>query len=287
MMLMIATSLWPAAFSSLPTCVYVSGSAKGSATQLMGKLILNEDECANEVVALFNTTANGVIHDATQSLCFAVEGMFAIHADPAQRQRSCFLSPSSKLDVCSVAPAACEANRPPYGSPFEGSTLSLRGRSLGGFIPTELGLRASTLETLDFAHNKLSGTMPSQLGMLTNLVSLQLDHNLLSGEVPSELGRLTKLTDELALHRNSLRGRLPSQLGHLSPALCYLTGMQAANGIMTPEEANSFECPLPKLSASCGMNGVAFVGRDAHHRALCAEAANVPSEFVSHVIESV
>ena len=44
--------------------------------------------------------------------------------------------------------------------------------------------------------NSLTGTLPTQLGLLTNLINLEVDVNPeLSGSLPTELGRLTKLTE--------------------------------------------------------------------------------------------
>lgn len=41
--------------------------------------------------------------------------------------------------------------------------------------------------------NNISGTIPSELGNLTNLVSLDLYLNNFTGEIPDSLGKLTKL----------------------------------------------------------------------------------------------
>ena len=46
---------------------------------------------------------------------------------------------------------------------------------------------------LNLSHNQLSGTIPSELGNLTNLVWLNLSNSELSGTIPSELGNLTNL----------------------------------------------------------------------------------------------
>ena len=49
------------------------------------------------------------------------------------------------------------------------------------------------LDHLDLSVNFLDGTIPSELGKLTNTTYLNLEHNRLWGTIPSEIGRLTKL----------------------------------------------------------------------------------------------
>ena len=71
---------------------------------------------------------------------------------------------------------------------------------------------------LRLENNNLTGEIPSELGNLTNLESLNLENNNLRGEIPSELGNLTNLKS-LYLEKNSLRGEIPSELGNLSSKL--------------------------------------------------------------------
>ena len=94
-----------------------------------------------------------------------------------------------------------------------GSPLS-RGNDLLGSIPQELG-GLSNLEVLQLSRNDLSGSIPSSLGNLSNLQRLALNGNELSGSIPSSLGNLTNLR-ELRLHGNDLSGSIPSSLGNLT-----------------------------------------------------------------------
>ena len=61
-----------------------------------------------------------------------------------------------------------------------------------GTIPSELG-KLTNLKVLNLSDNELSGTIPPELGKLTNLEELYLWDNGLSGTIPSELGKLTNL----------------------------------------------------------------------------------------------
>ena len=93
-------------------------------------------------------------------------------------------------------------------------SLSLMINSLTGTIPSELG-NLTELTTLYLDRNTLSGSIPPELGNLTNLIYLRLYYNSLSGSIPSELGNLTNLT-ELYLMQNSFSGSIPASFGNLT-----------------------------------------------------------------------
>ncbi|KAJ3254424.1 hypothetical protein HDU77_004098 [Chytriomyces hyalinus] len=92
-------------------------------------------------------------------------------------------------------------------------------RSLGGtnqisgIIPTELG-RLSNLASINVYNNTLTGIIPIQLGQLTSLTRLDLYANKLTGNIPTELGRLVNL-QYLSLGINQLTGVIPTELGRL------------------------------------------------------------------------
>ncbi len=92
--------------------------------------------------------------------------------------------------------------------------LRLSNNRLSGSIPSELGSLAN-LQRLNLNDNGLTGEIPSELGNLNKLEILRLTDNDLSGEIPSELGNLNKL-EVLWLSRNRLSGEIPSELGNLA-----------------------------------------------------------------------
>eukprot|EP01046_Picozoa_sp_COSAG06_P022713 COSAG06_NODE_1773_length_8428_cov_7.738384_1_plen_535_part_00 len=97
------------------------------------------------------------------------------------------------------------------------SGFAVADTAMSGSIPSELG-DLTNLQVLSLNSNpSLSGTIPSELGDLTNLQQLGLYSNpSLSGTIPSELGELTNL-QKLYLHSNpSLSGTIPSELGDLT-----------------------------------------------------------------------
>ena len=92
--------------------------------------------------------------------------------------------------------------------------LELFENRLSGTLPSELGNLANLTYLLLYS-NQLSGEIPSELGNLANLTTLALSANQLSGAIPSELGNLANLTI-LALSHNQLSGEIPSELGNLA-----------------------------------------------------------------------
>ena len=68
--------------------------------------------------------------------------------------------------------------------------------------------------SLFLSFNQLSGSIPAELGNLSNLTGLILSSNQLSGGIPVELGNLSALT-RLGLVVNQLSGSIPVDEGKL------------------------------------------------------------------------
>ena len=103
------------------------------------------------------------------------------------------------------------------GSPQRVTSLQFYGgynQRLTGTIPAELG-SLTNLQSLTLSNNYLTGTIPAELGSLTNLQSLTLYDNYLTGPIPSELGGLASL-QSLTLSDNYLTGSIPPELGGLA-----------------------------------------------------------------------
>jgi len=92
--------------------------------------------------------------------------------------------------------------------------LDLFDYQLTGSIPPEIG-ELTNLTYLRLSYNDLTGEIPSWIGNLTSLTLLDLGSNLLSGEIPSEIGNLTNL-ERLELLNNQLSGEIPSEIGSLT-----------------------------------------------------------------------
>ena len=102
-----------------------------------------------------------------------------------------------------------------YGVTVSGgdvTAITMRTNLMAGKIPTTIG-QLSNLTSIDLRYNSLTA-IPSAIGNLTNLQTLELASNQLAGVLPSSLNNLTKLIT-LDVSSNKLTGTLPN-LGNLT-----------------------------------------------------------------------
>ncbi|KAJ9561329.1 hypothetical protein OSB04_006489 [Centaurea solstitialis] len=88
--------------------------------------------------------------------------------------------------------------------------LDLSCNRLTGEIPEELGL-LTQIHALNLSHNQLYGPIPVNFSNLANIESLDLSSNHLSGEVPSGLIQLHYLST-FNVSYNNLSGKLPDMM---------------------------------------------------------------------------
>ena len=94
--------------------------------------------------------------------------------------------------------------------------LDLNSNNVTGRIPwVDLSTLADQLVEVDFQNNSVSGSFPTQMGLLTKLTTLNMYGNQMSGTLPPELGGMTRL-QYLDLENNSLRGSIPSAISGLA-----------------------------------------------------------------------
>lgn len=96
------------------------------------------------------------------------------------------------------------------------SLVSIKASKISGSIPTELG-RLTNLDTLLLWKGTLTGTLPTEMGQLTKLSFLNLKGNQLEGTLPSEIGNLQEL-NTFDIRSNSFIGSIPSDVC-MSPSL--------------------------------------------------------------------
>jgi hypothetical protein len=115
------------------------------------------------------------------------------------------------------------------GSPLP-TFPSLLGRPMG---------ELQELKDLILVDAHLTGTIGTEIGLLTALRSLKLERNYrLKGTIPTELGRLTRLTSLDLFINEGLTGTLPTEIGQLT-ALKFLT-----IAVSTEPHCTGFVCLL-------------------------------------------
>ncbi|GMP29335.1 hypothetical protein CsSME_00004486 [Camellia sinensis var. sinensis] len=85
--------------------------------------------------------------------------------------------------------------------------IDLSANHLSGIIPSEIG-ELHELHSLNFSHYHLTGLIPTSFENLTNLGSLDLSYNNLTGKIPREIGQINFLS-VFSVAFNNLSGRIP------------------------------------------------------------------------------
>ena len=155
------------------------------------------------------------------------------------------------------------------------AVLNLAYNRLSGTIPSELG-QLSKLVNLYLYNNRLTGTIPKELGNLTNLMTLYISNNQLTGAIPKELGNLTEVRT-LIFHNNQLWGSMPSELGNLTKLLHFDISHNYISGDVPASFANLVRlCVEGDLNAPC--NG--YAKTDLGYNLLNVPQPNPPSAFM-------
>lgn len=121
--------------------------------------------------------------------------------------------------------------------------ILLPGNGLKGTIPEEIG-NLSELTILDLSKNNLEGEIPKSIGNLTKATFIKLSDNRLSGGIPKEIGNLTSLVEfNIANYTFSAEGgtvEIDPETGEV------IGGSMAQNSISGPIPIEL--CKLPNLS---------------------------------------
>ena len=84
-------------------------------------------------------------------------------------------------------------------------------------------LSLSITEWIYSAYNDLSGSIPTEIGQVTNLTVLNFHFTALTGTLPTELGRLTNLL-EIGHWGTLISGTIPEEI--------YLSGNEVINALV-------------------------------------------------------
>lgn len=110
--------------------------------------------------------------------------------------------------------------------------LELSANKLTGTIPPEIG-DLTSLKWMNLSNNALSGNLPPEIGGLTALISLQISSAGLTGSLPSELNNLTEL-ENLNLSGNQLTGEIPTSLYSLTKLTTLNLSVNLLSGNISP-----------------------------------------------------
>ena len=120
--------------------------------------------------------------------------------------------------------------------------LNLTSNGLTGTLPPEIGY-LTELQELHLHYNSLYGTIPLEIGELTQLRELSLYQNDFSGTIPPVLGDLTELI-ELDLSYNDFSGSIPPEIGNLVQLDELYLEYSGLSGAVPPEIGNLTELTL-------------------------------------------
>ncbi|MDH3246541.1 MAG: hypothetical protein OEM26_18115, partial [Saprospiraceae bacterium] len=131
-------------------------------------------------------------------------------------------------DVCLWYGVGCDGN----GRVID---INLNNNGLTGTLPPDIGL-LTELREVDLVNNTVSGSIPLEIGNLTLLNRLDLSRNGFSGLIPVELGNLLSLST-LNLRFNNLSGNIPEEIGDISNLQFLILGNNQLDGTIP----NSFQ----------------------------------------------
>ena len=182
-------------------------------------------------------------------------GVFTMSAGESPRVRALYLRGRSRVDnyysfMATFALAAIL--RRTHGSDFPLVGLDIGLSGLNGSIPPELG-NLSELVRLDLSYNRLRGNIPPELGVLNRLSGLDLSNNVLTGSIPSELAKLSKLR-QMDVSQNAIGGSIPPELSNLSKLLHLDLSHNSLTGSIPPEFGNLWRLKELDLSHN-GLTG--------------------------------
>ena len=134
--------------------------------------------------------------------------------------------------------------------------LSARSNRLSGSLPTAMRL-LTQVEDLNLRRNLFSGTLPSAWGPLQRLQHFSISVvNFISGSIPASFGSMRLLGEGphggLDLTNNRLHGRIPATLSSLRNFHDCWPGQGGNIGLGVDSGGNVYVCPVPPITLSNG-----------------------------------
>lgn len=94
--------------------------------------------------------------------------------------------------------------------------LDFDNNKLSATIPTEFGLLTNLWDFRMRSNKNLTGTIPTEIGLMTKLVNMEISHNWLTGTVPWEHFEKLTSVQKFKAHKNTLQGNLTSGIGSMT-----------------------------------------------------------------------
>ena len=109
--------------------------------------------------------------------------------------------------------------------------INLYDVGVSGYLPTAIGYLTS-LQTLDLSYNNIQN-MPSSLGLLTALTRFDFISDAFTGPIPTELGGMVSVT-HLFIQGRNIYGEVPSELGNLRDIVELSFNSRSLSGALPP-----------------------------------------------------
>jgi len=110
--------------------------------------------------------------------------------------------------------------------------IELPLNKLSGPLPSELGLM-TRLQVLGMAQNLINGNIPEEIGNMSELVIISFENNFLEGNIPASLGNLNKLST-FAVSQNTMDGPIPDSFSGLTALVGLGLDDNNFDGVVTP-----------------------------------------------------
>ncbi|XP_051137596.1 probable LRR receptor-like serine/threonine-protein kinase At1g56130 [Andrographis paniculata] len=148
-----------------------------------------------------------------------------LSSDPCVRNASWAPDSANPRIACACSDIVCHITH-----------LKIYALDISGELPQELFLLTELMD-LNLNQNVLSGSIPAAIGQLSKMEYLGLGINNFTGPVPSELGNLTKLIS-LSFGSNNFNGTLPASLANLTSLQQMYIDSSGVSGLIPQELSN-------------------------------------------------
>lgn len=144
------------------------------------------------------------------------------------------------VNECEWAGIACNADT------LCADRIEFENNNLAGTIPSEVG-RLTDLRFLITEQGSTSGRIPDTIGDLQSLIILDLDFNQFTGPIPESLYRLSQL-GQIDLNGNDLTGNISPEIGNLSNLRFLQVNENKLTGVIPIELADLERLVVASLS---------------------------------------